>query len=170
MSEYNYDSYCGLYCGACSILKAERDGSRDPFAAFWADDRQMALHCRGCKSDSLFENCAICDIRTCAISKGVERCLECGDFPCEKMNPEMMAGLVQKLPHLSSATENVEKIMTQGCANWLAQQAELWSCPECQTAFSWYDDSCSKCGTDLTKRKGFSGQFDPSIFDLFKKE
>jgi hypothetical protein len=164
MTGFNYDSYCGLYCGACSILKAYQTGIKDKFASFWAEEAKMELTCHGCKSDTLFVNCSNCKIRACAIDKGVERCLVCQDFPCGQFDVAEFKNVLDSLPHLKTIQNNLEAIKEKGADGWLAQQDKRWKCPDCQTDFSWYADNCSKCGRDLTKLKGFSN-FDKKFFE-----
>lgn len=164
MSNFNYDSYCGLYCGACSVLRAFQTGIKDKFAEFFSDEAGLELKCYGCKTDTVFSNCVNCDIRKCATEKNVERCSDCKDFPCNMMSVEQLKALFEKLPHLTMAPNNVEFIRGNGVEKWLSEQVKLWKCPECQTEFSWYAAKCSKCGKDLDKVKSFKGYFDKSIF------
>jgi hypothetical protein len=170
VSAFNYDSYCGLYCGACSIIKAYQTGIRDKFASFFAEEAGLELKCHGCKSDTVFVNCSNCKIRACAIDKGVERCLVCKDFPCNQFNAEELKNVLDSLPHLSAIQNNLAVIMSNGVDCWLAEQEKRWKCPDCQTDFSWYTDNCSKCGRDLTEIKGFKN-YDKKIFEyLIPKE
>ena len=187
MDDFNYDSYCGLYCGACSILKAYQSGIKDPFACFWSDEAGAELKCHGCKTDIIFQGapefggCAKCAIRACAREKGVERCLSCPDFPCQNFNPDtdMAKFLVDKLPHMSMIAANLQSIMSEGATRWLELQEAQWKCPDCQTDYTWYATNCSTCGKDLGDSKPYRNSFDKSIFelmampsqdDLFKKE
>jgi len=43
--------------------------------------------CDGCKSETgrLYSGCWKCQIRKCAIEKGIENCAHCDDFPCEEL-------------------------------------------------------------------------------------
>lgn len=164
MSNNHYDSYCGIYCGACDIQMAYKTGQKDKFASFWtkstvkaflraqgatykkSDDLQVKCH--GCKSDSVFINCRFCAIRTCAIDRKMEHCIECSDFPCKMYKARKKAeGL---LPHLTLCQKNMESIKKAGVDQWLAEQEEQWQCPECRTGFAWYADRCQSCGSNLT--------------------
>jgi len=176
MSDYNYDTYCGLYCGACSILKAYQSGIKDPFACMFSDELGMELKCHGCKTDDLFGNCARCIIRPCAKEKGVEHCIDCTEYPCQIL--KTMGFAVDKLPHWSMAAANVETIKNKGAERWLEEQAAQWKCPDCQTDYTWYGTHCSNCGKDLGEVKAYKNSFDKSIFqmpmpspeEMFKKE
>ena len=81
MDSFNYDCYCGIYCGACDILMTYKTGYKHRPASFWNESTVKTLHnklglyydknrpfttkCNGCKSDTLFVNCAVCEIRKC---------------------------------------------------------------------------------------------------------
>jgi hypothetical protein len=47
------DSYCGIYCGACSILNHGETGRGDEFIACCDSVPEKELACGGCKSDAL---------------------------------------------------------------------------------------------------------------------
>ncbi|HWP98659.1 MAG TPA: DUF3795 domain-containing protein [Syntrophomonadaceae bacterium] len=166
MSDFNYDTYCGLYCGACSIMKAHQSGIKDSFACFFNDEAGMELKCHGCKTEQVFQNCAHCVIRACAREKAVERCLECADYPCQ--NFEFMQFLTEKLPHWNTAAANRQTIQSQGVSRWLEEQTGQWKCPDCQTGYSWYATHCSTCGKDLGEIKPYKNTFDKSIFQMLK--
>lgn len=176
MSNYNYDTYCGLYCGSCSVMKAYQSGVKDPLACVFSDELGMELKCQGCKSDDLFVNCAQCTIRPCAQEKGLEHCVECPDYPCQIYQTLGIA--VEKLPHWSVTASNAETIKNKGTDDWLKQQSEQWKCPDCRTDYTWYATYCSNCGRELSDLKNYKNVFDKSIFqmkmpdpeEIFKKE
>ncbi|MFZ5645635.1 MAG: DUF3795 domain-containing protein [Bacillota bacterium] len=168
MSNFNYDSYCGIYCGACSILKAYQTGIKDKFASFMSDEIGFELRCHGCKTDTVFENCANCKSRSCAINKKVERCIDCSDFPCDIVNSDELKNILDKLPHLKTILNNIGTIKNIGVNKWLEDQDKKWKCPDCQTDFSWYTTKCSKCGKDLEKIMDYEKTFDKSIFEGIK--
>ncbi len=169
MDKFNYDSYCGLYCGACSVLKAYQTGSKDDLAVFFGDEAGLELKCCGCKSDTVFSNCVNCQIRYCAADKKVEHCIECKEYPCSLLSPDNLKYMTDRVPHVCLTSQGLLAIQEVGLDQWLADQAIKWKCPECQTDFSWYTAQCSKCGKDLRGIKGYKNQFDKSIFDYLKK-
>ncbi|MDD2620220.1 MAG: DUF3795 domain-containing protein [Syntrophomonadaceae bacterium] len=164
MSNFNFDTYCGLYCGACSIIKAYQTGIKDPLACCLGDELGMELKCHGCKTDTVFGNCAVCMIRNCVREKGMERCLDCPDYPCP--NFDSMQFLLEKVPHWNTAAVNQEYIQNYGADRWLQQQAAQWKCPDCQTDYTWYATHCSGCGKELGELKSYRNSFDPSIFQM----
>jgi hypothetical protein len=134
LMERRYDAYCGLYCGACYIMVANRLGTV-------AED----LRCFGCKTNILPEHCAGCEIRACAAGKGIPHCGECPDFPCKVLDEARKAR-----PHLGEIHDNCREIKKAGIDLWLERQAQRWTCPDCGTPFSWYTQKCSTCGRSLS--------------------
>lgn len=163
MSTFNPDTYCGIYCGACSIMMAGRTGRKDRLASFWApesikkflafqgipstDDRDLVLECCGCKSDRVFINCRGCKIRECAIARRVDHCNDCGEFPCKTYSE--WKNIQVMLPHLKETGANLDAIVKGGVSIWTAEQEKKWACPGCGTAFSWYAETCAACGMNL---------------------
>jgi hypothetical protein len=163
MNYFNYDSYCGIYCGACDIMKAYQTGRKTAFASFWKEStvkaiqrslgieydetKPLELACHGCKSGSLFTNCRICKIRTCAMEKKVDHCVDCGDYPCAMFSEWLKMKVL--LPHLKQVPGNLESIKKTGVNRWLTEQEKKWECPECRTGFAWYSSKCGNCGHDL---------------------
>ena len=165
MDNFNYDTYCGIYCGACDIMMAHKTGMKFKLASFWDEStvktfqkklgipydstQPFTYKCNGCKSGNLFVNCSVCQIRKCAINTGVEHCIDCGKYPCNLIvDSQKMASL---LPHLKCNRTNMEIIQSKGVGQWLAEQESKCKCPDCQTSFSWYSGKCKNCGTDLRK-------------------
>jgi hypothetical protein len=142
------DSYCGIYCGACSILNHGQTGRGDEFTACLAGVPRDGLACGGCKSDARYAGCRACKIRECAIGRGVAHCAECSEYPCRTYRNWRFVGTI--LPHLRETSTNVEAIQRSGADAWLASQEKRWSCPGCGSRFSWYAARCSSCGRDLS--------------------
>ncbi len=166
MTQYNFDSYCGLYCGACDIHLAYKTGYKSRLASFWSvpllktflgglgapyDENDLSeMKCHGCKSDTLFVNCKACGIRTCAIEKKAEHCIDCREYPCTQFQERnKVEGL---LPHIKLSRNNLERIKKAGSKQWLADQEKQWQCPKCKAGYAWYSGRCTKCGADLRAR------------------
>lgn len=172
MNTKNFDTYCGIYCGACSIISAYKTGIKDPLAAYWTEstlkdflqsqgielsaEDNLQLRCNGCKSDTLFINCKYCKIRACAINRNVEHCNECNEYPCQLLNGSLLNKDIQeKLPHLKITSDNLTTIKDVGVQQWLDDQEKQWKCSQCQADTSWYMHSCANCGKDLTGEKDY---------------
>ena len=147
MSTLDPDTYCGIYCGACSIAIHEKTGLTDEFAACLGSVPKEDLACDGCKSDTVYCGCRACDLRSCAREKNVEHCIDCSDYPCKSYRTWQRAAKL--LPHIRESVANLEIVRRDGVDHWLDSQKERWSCPSCGTPFSWYASVCSKCGRSL---------------------
>ncbi|MFX0091032.1 MAG: DUF3795 domain-containing protein [Candidatus Hodarchaeota archaeon] len=139
-----YDAYCGLYCGACFVMRANESGNVEKLAEEWNIKLEDVL-CDGCKTQVRFINCRSCEIRACAETKGISFCFECQEYPCKSFSNFP----TERLPHLVSMPENLEYIKKNGLNNWLETQEQRWKCPQCGEKFSWYETTCEKCGNTL---------------------
>lgn len=139
-----YDSYCGLYCGACAVLKANEDGTLQEKCKEW-DIAPEDAHCHGCKSDTPAVYCRTCDIKKCAEEKNVNFCFQCTEYLC----PRLTAFKNDEHPHHSVIFKNLETIKNKGVESWLKEQKSRWSCSECGTSYTWYDNVCPQCGSTV---------------------
>lgn len=142
--EYRYDAPCGIYCGACGTLNAFREGRLEEHSKLVNEDPEL-LKCAGCKTDVNATYCEGCFIRDCAADQGIEFCFECEDFPCDAL----VDFKNDKWPHHSRVLKNLAEIRDKGLDVWLEERAKRWSCPECGKGFTWYEDTCEKCGAKL---------------------
>jgi hypothetical protein len=142
-----YDTYCGLYCGACPVGKANEaeDGILlAGLAREWGRE-PGDLRCGGCKSDVTAVFCTDCRIRLCASERGLEFCHQCDDFPCG-----VLAGFRNdNAPHHSVVLRNLSRMKELGIEQWLEEEARRWSCGSCGEVFGWYSDECSRCGGEV---------------------
>ena len=160
-SNFRYDSYCGLYCGACDILnvyKRHREYGTTPQWAALPEPLQKhvphgTIECHGCKSDIVFIGCRKCPYKDCARKRQVESCLTCDKYPCMIHHianiVKKLLRIERKLPHLQCIPENRAAIAQYGMAEWLIQQEQHWKCPQCGTSVTWYQRQCEECGTAL---------------------
>jgi hypothetical protein len=163
MDNYTYDSYCGIYCGACDIMMSYKTGNECRLASFWNErtvktfqkktgirydeNIPFTYKCNGCKSDTLFVNCAVCEIRKCAVNSTIEHCIDCNKYPCKLIIESRKVEPL--LPHFRNNHSNMESIRNVGITQWLSEQERKWRCPDCKTGFSWYTRKCRNCGKDL---------------------
>ena len=81
---------CGLYCGACGVYIATRDGN-EKFQAIMGGlygTPPEETVCHGCMQpdgagEKLYTLCRHCEIRDCVRGKGFYSCHQCEDWPCE---------------------------------------------------------------------------------------
>lgn len=98
-------AYCGLRCDECDIYKATNSGEKELKVSvaqkFSSDDYHIGAHeieCSGCTKNSLvvFKFCNECEIRKCGISKNIETCGECSDYPCDLLSKPFEIDLTNK--------------------------------------------------------------------------
>jgi hypothetical protein len=162
---FDHDSFCGLYCGACEILIAYRNGRDRGVPARWEDlpaplrDNipRAEVKCHGCRTDTVFEGCRGCRIRSCARSKGVPACPACSEFPCEMVHAlrERIPLARNRLPHTMTIFGDIDIATRDGVKAWLEYQRQRWTCPRCGTPFTWYQECCRKCGCELKAMRGY---------------
>ena len=88
-------AYCGLACSSCPTFIATQnddDIAREKTAAFLSEKYGLSfkpeeINCDGCLSSGarLIGYCHTCEVRKCAIKKGVANCATCDEQPCEKL-------------------------------------------------------------------------------------
>jgi len=134
---------CGLYCGACGVYLATRDGN-EKFRTIMGNlygTRPEETVCLGCmQSDSavkIYASCRVCEIRNCVKGKGNYSCHQCQEWPCP---------LIEKFGFATGL-----RVMKRTIPLWRAKVAELgdeqgsieWARAECERYH------CSNCGTPL---------------------
>jgi putative nucleotidyltransferase with HDIG domain len=81
---------CGLLCSECDIRKAASDPETAQRIADWFQEERSVevdpsdVHCDGCRGERERHWSPECWILTCCVdTRGLDRCSECEDFPCE---------------------------------------------------------------------------------------
>jgi hypothetical protein len=141
---FRYDTFCGLYCGACDVLQANQDGMVEELARAWGMDPGQ-LRCHGCKTDVNAVYCRQCGIKACARDRVLEYCFQCADHAC----PRLVGFWTDGCAHHALARRGLDALRRQGLDPWLAEQRARWSCPRCGAGFTWYDTQCRACGTPV---------------------
>jgi hypothetical protein len=140
-------TYCGLYCGLCSArARIPRRASelRDVmvkegyelfgpgipgFNEFWRFLRGLAdpeTSCPGCRQGG---GPPFCSIRKCARARGVDICVECGEYPCKRV-----LSIAKGYPTLLADGQRMGEI---GVESWVAEQKE-----RAKTGFAYVDIRC----------------------------
>ncbi|MFA4987522.1 MAG: DUF3795 domain-containing protein [Candidatus Brocadiia bacterium] len=146
MPDLTQVSYCGLYCGLCSIrnriprqaaelrdsmLKEGMDqwGQYIPgFEGFWKflnslPENEQKCSCRaGCGNPA-------CEIRGCARAKGVDVCPFCAEYPCQRIK-----ALAKGYFFMMADAARMKEI---GLDAWIAEQEE-----RAKTGFAYVDIRC----------------------------
>jgi hypothetical protein len=89
-------AYCGLVCSDCPAYVATQADDRaalEQVAAQWREEFNApdltveSIICDGCLTDEgrKCNHCFECQIRACAMERGVANCAYCDDYGCEKI-------------------------------------------------------------------------------------
>jgi hypothetical protein len=88
-------AFCGLTCTDCPALIATRAGNEVALAKVaeqWSQEFNAQLtvddcRCDGCLSETgpWMSHCAECNMRACAVERGVDTCAHCADYRCDKL-------------------------------------------------------------------------------------
>lgn len=136
--KFQYTGFCGDYCGACPLMVASEGATK-----------QSEVKCYGCKPVRPNGKRTNCQIRACALRKGVQNCAQCKEYPCTKLRTYQTSSKSkadkEKPGYTWLAAYNLEQIKAVGAEKWLADQRQRWSCPKCKAHFSWKDETCPKC-------------------------
>jgi len=137
MMKYNEKmlAYCGIYCEQCSgkIARDEQSTKHLEHIPFpWAQIDLSERSCEGCKGEYCVCNVK-CNIKPCALSKGIDSCADCDSFPCEHIEAFSNDGI----PHHKSAIENLHTICEHGVDFWYKNLKPALKC-HCGERQSWY--------------------------------
>lgn len=143
---------CGLYCGDCPNYLAPRQGDFATLEALAAEKGVSPedLPCDGCLSGQVSGECRVCGhgFRDCAQEHGVTWCLECGDFPCQRLEDFRHVHVKNGISHHATVIEDLRCICKSGARAWLARKSAEATCPACGRRRYWYDRACSACGRE----------------------
>jgi len=98
-------AYCGLDCAQCGAYLAMKNNDqalREKTATEWTvahsfDFTPDMINCTSCKGSGVqVGHCSQCEIRKCAVGKGVVNCGACGEFATCKTINDFMA----QVPHV----------------------------------------------------------------------
>lgn len=110
----NLIAYCGLDCAVCPAYIAKKnndDALRQKTAQEWSkmfnvEIKPEEVNCDGCtvtgKHINYCEN--FCEMRKCAVSKNMQNCAYCGDYPCETLN-----SFLKQVPEAKERLDNIAK-------------------------------------------------------------
>ena len=142
-------TYCGVYCGACSWKWAGKENDEHHLTErgkmLEPMEKQYWLACPGCKVGSHRSDC---EFRICAEGRGLDRCVDCAEFPCKRHEDFNNDGV----QHHANTIASLNALKNNGEEAWLGMQEKRWTC-SCGARLSWYLKSCLKCGklVDLKK-------------------
>jgi hypothetical protein len=136
---------CGLFCPSCSAyIGTTEDPERLKVSAARFGLPPEELECLGCRSEKRSFFCRTrCKMAACAADKGIDFCSECDEYPCAELKEFQSLA-----PHRIELWESLDMVKEKGLIAWYEAMRARYSCLECGTVNSAYDNACRKCGTD----------------------
>jgi hypothetical protein len=151
---------CGLYCGACGVYLAKRDGN-EKFRALLGNlygTKPEETVCDGCMQTDpgkkLYSYCRVCGIRSCVLGKGFYSCHQCKEWPCKQIeNFPLATGarVMQRAIPLWRA-KVAEAGDAAGSVAWARAECERYHCPECGKPLFRGAQSCRACKANIADR------------------
>lgn len=105
-------AFCGINCSKCGAYLAHKNNDqalREKTADEWTKAHNFnftpeMINCTSCKGSGVqIGHCSNCEIRKCALEKGVINCGACGEFEtCKRINefleqvPDLKENLLQE--------------------------------------------------------------------------
>jgi hypothetical protein len=148
---------CGLYCGACGVYIATRDGN-DKFKAILGNlygTKPEDTECCGCMQPDppkkMYCFCKVCKIRECIQSRGFYSCHQCSEWPCENINQfGFTTGIrVMKRAIPVWRAKVAEFGDEAGSVAWARSECERYHCPSCGKAVFRGSQQCRSCKAPL---------------------
>jgi hypothetical protein len=108
-------AYCGLDCAECPAYihtQANDMVELTKLAVQWSEQFKSDIKpedclCDGCTSDGRHGGyCAQCEVRACAVERGVKNCAHCADYACDKLT-----GFWEMAPQAKANLEAVRAAM-----------------------------------------------------------
>jgi len=135
---------CGLYCEACTLFIATKeDPARLKGLAKRFQLSEEAVTCYGCRSAKRGPYCEKCKMFSCAAERGIDFCVECGEYPCDDLQQ-----FQSERPHRIELWNDLAQIKARGYEHWIKDVRGKYTCPQCRTINSAYDSKCRKCGEE----------------------
>ncbi|MCX8131916.1 MAG: DUF3795 domain-containing protein [Clostridia bacterium] len=104
-------AYCGILCNECPGYKATvqnddslREKTAEEWKKFSPDIKAEDINCLGCKSDTVFGYCKVCEIRACGMEKELENCAGCSSYGCDKLE-----SFLKNVPEVRERLEKLRK-------------------------------------------------------------
>ena len=148
---------CGLFCGACGVYIAARDGNEKlkTIMGKTYGTKPEETECFGCMqpdtSGKLFGFCTECTLRDCAKLKGYYSCHQCEEFPCSKIESFPFGPCREIMKDSFSIWRDKvdEHGHEKGSIEWARQECERYRC-SCGEPHLRGQISCDACGKTVT--------------------
>lgn len=125
---------CGMNCMVCY----KHFYTKKPCGGCLKSDSGKPGHCRECK------------IKNCIKSQDIKYCYECGDYPCKQIkNLEKSYNTRYSV----SLQANSNFVKENGLSEFMKEQKQKYTCPQCGGIISLHDCECSECGKTMDSTK-----------------
>jgi hypothetical protein len=133
----NLAAPCGIYCGTCRHYLAREKGL--------LMEKKLKQGSKGCRIQD--KNCSWIK-KGCELirKKQIGFYFECKDFPCTNHKNLYQRHLRDDKINL---IDNLLRIKDVGAGQWLKEQEEKWSCPQCGGDICVMDQECYDCGYEV---------------------
>jgi len=156
---------CGLYCGACGVYIATRDGN-EKFRAAMANaygTKPEETVCLGCMQpdppEKLYGYCTMCVIRDCVRTRGYYSCHQCAEWPCAPIkNFGLATGrrvMERAIPLWRAKVQ--EEGDEEGSVDWARAECERYHCSSCGAPLFRGAQRCRAC------KKSVADELDGSL-------
>lgn len=151
---------CGLYCGACGVYIATRDGN-EKFKTVMGNlygTKPEDTECLGCMQPEppkkIYFYCKICNIRDCVRSKGFYSCHQCNEWPCDRINKFAFATGIRVMKKTipiwrAKVAEHGDET---GSIEWARSECERYHCPFCGKSVFRGAQKCRSCKAPLADK------------------
>jgi len=154
---------CGLFCPSCrNFIRTTEEPKRPEETLNQFNTPTEDTRCHGCRSDVRISYCNTCKLYYCSIEKGVDFCGQCSDYPCNDLKEFQATGA-----HRFELWKAHEKIKKVGYDKWMKEMIDHYSCSNCRTINSAYDQQCRSCGYQPSNQ--YVAQHGQEIVDFLKK-
>jgi hypothetical protein len=103
-------AYCGIICTDCRAYTATQKGEQRELSQLAKEWSSEGYHlsaedclCEGCIGEGRLASFARqCEIRRCAVARGVKTCGHCSDYPCDSLQETF-----QRSPHARAVLDEI---------------------------------------------------------------
>ncbi len=137
---------CGAYCGACPVYLAwaDQDLPRLETLARELNTTVDRLMCTGCRSPAAFCLGGDCEVKACARHHGVAFCVDCADYPCNRIRRARVGEHYRGL-----LARDAKRLHEVGVSAWLREEDARWRCSGCGARVPAGSEHCPACGRAL---------------------
>lgn len=117
---------CGMNCSYCYVHHKKKS------------------RCPGCRiiDGNQPKSCRNCKIKNCILSRKIDFCNQCNDFPCIQLK---RLDKSYRTRYKESLIESLNIIEQSGMENFILNQKEKYKCLKCGSSINMHDRKCYEC-------------------------